>query len=42
MNLVYMVQGWLMESSWAQYTSEELLFGFNSAIADKANGGDFW
>ena len=41
-NLILMVQGWLMEGDTATYTSEELLFGWESSIAAKANGGDFW
>lgn len=41
-NLVAMVQGWLMQGSWQTYTNEQLLYGWQSTIAAKANGGDFW
>jgi len=27
-NLIYMVQGWLLEGSQATYTTDELLFGW--------------
>jgi|LauGreDrversion4_2_1035121.scaffolds.fasta_scaffold322546_2 hypothetical protein len=37
-----MVQGWLMEGATATYTSQEILFGWETTIAEKVNGGDFW
>lgn len=37
-----MVQGWLFEGAWRTYTSDELTLGWNSAVAAKSNGGDYW
>lgn len=31
-----------MESAFTNYTSEQLLFGWSSEIAAKANGGNYW
>lgn len=41
-NAIYFVQGWLFEGAWRNYTSGELVHGWDSKIADKANGGNFW
>lgn len=41
-DLILFVQGWLMESAWTNLTSEQLLFGWSSGIAEKANGGNYW
>lgn len=41
-NLIYLVEGWLMGGSWYNLTSDQLLFGWQSEIAAKATGGDFW
>lgn len=31
-----------MQGAIAQFTAQELMFGFTSDIADNVNGGDFW
>jgi len=41
-NTMNMVQGWLFEGPFRNYTSDELIFGWDSKIANKANGGDYW
>lgn len=41
-NLIYMVQGWMMEGPFVNYTSEQLMFGWDSQIIAKANGGNYW
>jgi hypothetical protein len=42
-NMVYFVEGWMMEGSWATYSNHKLFFGWTTSdIAEKANGGDFW
>lgn len=40
--MIAFVQGWLLEGAYATYTTDQLLFGWSSEIAAKANGGDFW
>lgn len=41
-NLALFIQGWMFEGGWRDYTSFELLYGWKSSIAAKANGGDYW
>jgi hypothetical protein len=41
-NAILMVEGWLFEGSWQMYSTDQLTLGWDSAIAAKANGGDYW
>lgn len=41
-NLIFMVEGWLFDSSWTNLTSRDLLYGWQTPIADRVNTGDFW
>lgn len=41
-NLINMVQGWMMEGPWVNYTSSQLVFGWESTLMAKANGGNYW
>lgn len=41
-NMIYMIQGWMMEGSFRNYTTRDLVYGWESTLVNKANGGDYW